>query len=112
VTDEKTSGQIAFESYNISKGGLTYDGKPIPPWSSLTDETGQAVKEAWENAAMAVENALMVKWDHEPRIYMERAHRSIEAFVPNGRQRSLVMTKLEEALLWFGVTPKDDGVPR
>ena len=105
MSDEKSPGQIGFEAYNESKGGLTYDGKPIPPWASLEGATGEAVKQAWESAAIAVENALMVKWDHEPRVYMERAHRAIEVHVPSSRQRSLVMTKIEEALLWFGITP-------
>lgn len=51
----KSLGQIAFEAYNESKGGKTYDGKPIPPWGTLTDETGLAVRRAWEAAAQAVE---------------------------------------------------------
>jgi len=51
---EKSPGQVAFEAYNTSKGGLTYDGKPIPPWSALEGETGEAVKRAWEDAAQAV----------------------------------------------------------
>ncbi len=50
----KTPGQIAFEAYNESKGGLTYDGKPIPPWDTLTGDVGEAVKRAWEVAAGAV----------------------------------------------------------
>jgi hypothetical protein len=49
----KTVGQVAFEAYQVSKGGLTYDGKPIPPWESLTGEAGEAVKLAWECAAEA-----------------------------------------------------------
>lgn len=47
----RTPGQIAFEAYNQSKGGLTYDGKPIPAWDTLSDESG--VKQAWEVAARA-----------------------------------------------------------
>lgn len=43
-------GQIAFEAYNESKGGVTYDGKPIPPWSDV----GDAVRAGWEAAASAV----------------------------------------------------------
>jgi hypothetical protein len=46
----KTPGQIAFEAYNEKKGGLTYDGKPIPPWSDV----GDAVRAAWEASALAV----------------------------------------------------------
>lgn len=47
----RTPGQIAFEAYNQSKGGLTYDGKQIPAWDTLSDASG--VKQAWEVAARA-----------------------------------------------------------
>lgn len=50
MPESKSMGQIAFEAYNVAKGGVTYDGKPIPPWS----EVGDAVRGAWENAAAAV----------------------------------------------------------
>lgn len=50
----KSLGQLAFEAYNERKGGKTYDGKPIPPWDTLTDETGRAVQAAWEAAAARV----------------------------------------------------------
>lgn len=46
----KSYGQIAFEAYNESKGGKTYDGKPIPPWGEVGDE----VRKAWDAAADAV----------------------------------------------------------
>lgn len=52
--DAKTPGQIAFEAYNLSKGGLTWDGKPIPGWETLTNEAGVAVRAGWEAAARAV----------------------------------------------------------
>ena len=45
--ENDTLGQIAFEAYNEKKGGKTYDGKPIPPWSEVGDE----VRGAWEFAA-------------------------------------------------------------
>lgn len=48
--ETKTPGRIAFEAYNEAKGGLTHDGKPIPPWTDV----GAAVREAWEAAAYAV----------------------------------------------------------
>lgn len=49
-TIAKSSGQIAFEAYNESKGGKTWDGKPIPPWGDVGDE----VRNGWEAAAFAV----------------------------------------------------------
>jgi hypothetical protein len=50
---KKTLGQVAFEAYNESKGGLTYDGKLIPPWHELSGDRA-AVHRAWEAAAVAV----------------------------------------------------------
>jgi len=50
MDDEKTLGQVGFEAYNESKGGLTYDNKPIPPWAELPAD----VKAAWEAAAGAI----------------------------------------------------------
>jgi hypothetical protein len=41
---------MAFEAYNASRGGVTYDGKPIPPWGEVGDE----VRAAWEASASAV----------------------------------------------------------
>lgn len=43
-------GRLAFEAYNNAKGGVTYDGKPIPPWDAVGDD----VRAAWEAAAQAV----------------------------------------------------------
>tara|TARA_Y100000310_G_scaffold127207_1_gene126250 strand:- start:865 stop:1392 length:528 start_codon:yes stop_codon:yes gene_type:complete len=45
----KSAGQNAFEAYNESKGGKTWDGKPIPPWS----EVGGEVQAGWAAAANA-----------------------------------------------------------
>lgn len=42
-------GQIAFEAYNISRGGKTHDGKPTPPWTEL----GEGVRGGWEAAGEA-----------------------------------------------------------
>lgn len=44
----KTLGQCTYERYNEAKGGLTWDGKPIPSWDENKDEN---VKAAWEEAA-------------------------------------------------------------
>jgi len=58
-TTEKTPGQIAFEAYNESKGGRTYDGKPIPPWEAIENRgDGHGVKIAWEAAAEAAYAAI------------------------------------------------------
>jgi len=52
---EKTLGQLGFEAYNAARGGLTHDGKPIPPWDSLIGPTGESVRAAWEISAKTIE---------------------------------------------------------
>lgn len=44
---KKSIGQIAFERYNEARGGLTYDGKPVPGW----DVIPQGIRDGWEHAA-------------------------------------------------------------
>lgn len=48
-------GKLAFEAYRANANFTTYDGKPIPDWSELSDK----VKENWINAAKAVANDIM-----------------------------------------------------
>jgi|GEM_PF-4047399 len=43
----KSIGQINFERYNEARGGLTYDGKPVPGW----DVIPQGIRDGWEHAA-------------------------------------------------------------
>ena len=40
--------RASFDAYNDSVGGLTWDGKPIPPWESLTPR----IRRAWCAAIM------------------------------------------------------------
>ena len=46
----KSLGQVAFEAYKVRKGGVAFDGTPIPDWDQVSDE----VKASWEAAAQAV----------------------------------------------------------
>lgn len=50
--DDKSLGQIAFEAYCESVGGVTYDNKPIPQWAELSER----IKAAWEAGANAVKD--------------------------------------------------------
>ena len=104
MSEEKTPGQIAFEAYNESKGGLTYDGKPIPPWHELSGDRA-AVHRAWEAAAIAIANDLLVKLDRRPGTLIERARNAVDAFVPRGREQALTLTKLDEAAMWLASVP-------
>ncbi|KQR37774.1 hypothetical protein [Deinococcus sp. Leaf326] len=51
--DTRPLGQIAFDAYNAERGGLTYDGKPTPPWTAL----GDGVRNGWTASALAVMQA-------------------------------------------------------
>ena len=96
----KSRGRIAFEAYNESKGGLTYDGKPIPPWDELSGDK-EAVQRAWEAAAEAVIESLT----RHPEGMIRAARRSVEAHSGKSRESSLVLTKLDEAVMWHGAIP-------
>lgn len=48
-----TNGQIAFEAYNKSRGGLNFQGNKTPDWFDLPVE----IRAAWEIAAGAVLSA-------------------------------------------------------
>jgi hypothetical protein len=45
--DEDVLARRMFAAYNEQAGGLTWDGKPIPPWES----TGPKVQANWRAAA-------------------------------------------------------------
>ncbi len=53
-------GQIAFEAYNESRGGVNFQGEKTPPWEELP--TG--IHNAWCAAATAV---IFASQDHEER---------------------------------------------
>ena len=93
---EKTIGQVAFEAYNESKGGLTYDGKPIPPWDELSGDKA-AVHRAWEAAAAHAYAAAASRMGvHSWLVGAECAAK----LLPKSREASLVLTKIEEAQQW------------
>jgi len=45
--------KIGFEAYGESTGGLTWDGKPIPPFEVVAERTPHVAR-AWEAAAVAI----------------------------------------------------------
>lgn len=48
-----TVGQVAYEAYCASSGGLSLvSGARLPPWLDLRAE----IKDAWEKAGMAAAN--------------------------------------------------------
>lgn len=113
--DVRTLGQVAYEAYNESKGGLTWDGKPIPKWSELTGETGEAVKKGWEAAAdicgaAYVEKLLAFRQEegaitllgHVRRFLMKlRDGRVALKEHVKARNCACAVTKIEEAEMWL-----------
>lgn len=102
MSNEKTPGQFAFEAYNESKGGVTYDGKPIPPWSDV----GDAVRTGWEHAARSVIMAYDTRLDAHPDIILSRARCVVER-APKSREAALVLTKIDEATMWLARVPME-----
>lgn len=47
-------GEIAYQAYGDSTGGLTYNGRSMPAWEDLTP----AIRGAWRYAASAVRDAV------------------------------------------------------
>jgi hypothetical protein len=48
---------VAYEAYNRDRGGVAYDGSPIPSWGAVRED----IRHAWIVAAKAVYDHL-----HEP----------------------------------------------
>lgn len=46
-------GELAFDGYNRSTGGLTWDGKPVPTWATI-QLSKPGVCRAWACAALAM----------------------------------------------------------
>lgn len=52
ISEEQVSelAKLGFEAYGKSTGGLTWDGKPIPPWENV----GEKVQAAWKAATKVI----------------------------------------------------------
>jgi hypothetical protein len=92
---EMTMGRVAFDAYTAKKGGVTYDKKPIPPWSDVGDE----VRAAWEVAAKAAVESISTDGA------IRAALRALETEGGPSREAALVRTKLQEAEMWFSRIP-------
>lgn len=55
--------KIGFEAYAVQAEGLTHDGKPIPKWEDLSDQT----RDCWLQNAKAISVALVQDIDREWR---------------------------------------------
>jgi hypothetical protein len=53
--DDETLARLLFDAYNAQAGGLTWDGKPIPPFVAV----GPKVQANWIAAAQAARRALL-----------------------------------------------------
>lgn len=55
--DAEALAREMFDAYNQAAGGLTWDGKPIPPW----DATGPKVQANWRAAAQRA-ISVVLRW--------------------------------------------------
>lgn len=53
--------QVAYEAYNAARGGLAYDGSPIPGWAAVKGE----IQDAWQTAVVAVLENGLTPGEHE-----------------------------------------------
>lgn len=100
----KTAGQVAFEAYNQARGGVTFDGRPIPAWDDLHGDKA-AIQAAWEAAATAVIDETLIRLDHRPDELIKRARDAVRAFRMTSREQALTLTKLDEATMWHALIP-------
>ncbi len=56
---KKELARIAFDGYNKSTGGKTWDGKEVPPFEVIEERTPHVAR-AWEAAVEEVLRALGV----------------------------------------------------
>lgn len=69
IEEMKELGQVAFEAYKATVGGIGYDGTTIPEWNALS----ATVQAGWRAAA------------HEAaRIQLARAHNVIMGIFDKG----------------------------
>jgi hypothetical protein len=99
--ENKTLGQIAFETYSNKALGKTYDDKPIPTWGKLTK--GQEARDIWEAVAKAVENEVL---PHDARMALLYALESLREFKPNDRSETdrryaVTITMMEQTYAYF-----------
>jgi hypothetical protein len=96
--DEKSAGQVNFEAYCAERGGKNHDGTPTPKWEDL----GDGVRAGWEAGARAV---LAQAHARGPREKINSARAMMEG-VPRSRESALVITKLDEARMWYDAMPE------
>jgi hypothetical protein len=48
-------GRRAYDAYNDARGGVAYDGSPIPPW----DQVNEGIQQGWARGAQAIVNTLI-----------------------------------------------------
>ncbi len=127
-------GRIAYEAYSEAADWKTFDGRPIPPWTELPDAPpdGYGTREKWVVAVQAVRHFLqprqaVVNTRYEPadvvlptlgmdataetrslRQQLDRVLQQVKspASGRQSRERSLAVTKIQEAVMWLGMDLK------
>lgn len=82
----KSLAQIGYEAYNLARGGLTYDGKPIPPWEALPGmPNGREVQEAWHCAARSIEATVKLRPPYDRNFRHASEEETAEQPLPGNR---------------------------
>lgn len=123
VTDD-AAGRTAYEDYCQKRGGLSFTGDPLPTW----EKVDAGIRASWCSAAAAVlrnygaparadtrpadDNGPVPrpvfhdkKWRRELDLVLQEIKKE-EASDRKSRERSLAISKLQEAIMWLGMDLK------
>ncbi|MEO1479682.1 MAG: hypothetical protein AAFV01_14005 [Bacteroidota bacterium] len=109
------SGPHAYDIYGSVVGYLNYQGKPMPAFEDLTDTIIEAWMKAAREIARAKEDIHALLSIDDPtaesrslRAQIDEALKLLKVPVSGrrSRERSLAITKLQEAIMWLGMDLK------
>ena len=121
------AGEIAYNAYCESRGWKSFTGEPLPQWKDVRPDIAQG----WRLAAQAVEErkpetgpvlavvAQTKQWRKDLDEVLQKIREGctrgpdVMEAVRSSRERSVAITKLQEAIMWLGMDLKamrEDGV--
>jgi hypothetical protein len=109
-------GKIAYDAYCETRSWKSFKGDPLPQW----EDSPEDIRAGWRTAGQAVldcpiptdvPSTPISPLDHEI-ISDKELRRDLDAQIqkvkslPPSRERSLTITKLQEAVMWLGMDLK------
>lgn len=114
------TGRGAYTVYGMAVGFKNFRGDPMPEWEDLPE----AIQKAWGSVAVVGLSAGAAEVFHEDPVAEDRSLRQkLDALLQvlkhpvsgrTSRERSLAVTKLQEAIMWLGMDLKalrEEGHP-